>query len=107
MRLIRLLTVPAAAGAIVLLGMSSASAGEVNGTGKATPPGTFGHAASICSFSGLEDGSEGGAGGPGSAPQNWGQIPKEFRDMLATMGEHPGDACNGATGIVAQFGGRG
>ena len=76
MRLIRLLTVPAAAGLLVLAGMSSASAGEITGNGKPTPPGTFGHAASICSFSGLDDGSEGGVGGPGSAPQNWGQIPQ-------------------------------
>jgi hypothetical protein len=107
MRLIRLFTVPAAAGAIILLGMSSASAGEVTGNGNPTPPGTFGHAASICSFSGLDDGSEGGAGGPGAAPQNWGQIPKAVRDMIAAEGEHPGDACNGSTGIVAMSGVRG
>ena len=37
MRLTHLLTVPAAAGAIILLGMSSASAGEINGSGN--PPG--------------------------------------------------------------------
>jgi len=30
-----------------------------------------------------------------------GQIPKEVRDVIATMGEHPGDACNGHTGFLA------
>ena len=29
------------------------------------------------------------------------RIPKEVRDQLATMGEHPGDACNGHTGFFA------
>jgi hypothetical protein len=33
--------------------------------------------------------------------QNWGQIPKEVRDFIATQGEHPGDACNGHTGFLA------
>jgi len=28
--------------------------------------------------------------------QNWGTIPKEIRDFLATIGEHPGTACNGS-----------
>src|SRR3954452_66772 len=77
MRLTHLLTVPAAAGAIILLGMSSASAGEINGTGN--PPGGRGlgasHAASVCAFSGLEDGDGAGFPGPGGAPpQNWGHV---------------------------------
>ena len=59
------------------------------------------HANSICVFSGLADGGEGEPAGPGEPPQNWGQIPKEVRDQLATQGEHPGDACNGHTGILA------
>jgi len=90
----------------------TAFAGEVTGSGKGGPnqdgvPGAVvgifaGEGAnSICAFSGLDDGSEGGAGGPGSAPQNWGQIPKAVRDVIATQGEHPGDACNGHTGFVA------
>ena len=51
-----------------------------------------GHAHSICAFSGLEDGSEGGPAGPGNT-QNWGQIPAQFRP--AGGSEHPGNACNG------------
>ena len=34
-----------------------------------------------------------------SAPR--GQIPKEIRDIIATQGEKPGDACNGHTGFLA------
>ena len=55
MRLIHLLTVPAAAGAIVLLGMSAASAGEAQGNssaGNINETGMRGHANSICAFSG-------------------------------------------------------
>ena len=33
--------------------------------------------------------------------QSWGQIPKDVRDFLSTIGEHPGDACNGSTGHFA------
>jgi len=103
MRLISLLAVPAAAGALVLAGVSPAMAGEVTGNGKPTQGPA--HANSICAFSGLDDGSEGGVGGPGAPPQNWGQIPKAVRDMIATQGEHPGDACNGHTGFLAGGGG--
>ena len=105
MRLTHLLTVPAAAGAIILLGMSSASAGEVTGNGKPTQGPA--HANSICVFSGQEDGSEGGPSGPGTPPQNWGHIPRDLRPILAAEGAHPGDACNGHTGFVAMSGVRG
>ena len=57
MRLTHLLTVPAAAGAIILLGMSSASAGEAQGNssaGNINETGMRGHANSICAFSGSE-----------------------------------------------------
>ena len=27
--------------------------------------------------------------------QNWGSIPPEFRAFLTSIGEHPGQACNG------------
>jgi len=103
MRLIRLVTVPAAAGAIILLGMSSASAGEIGGSGKPTQAPAHTH--SICAFSGLDDGSEGGIGGPGEPPQNWGQIPREFRTVLTAAGESPGVACNGHTGFLSGGGG--
>ena len=89
----------------ILLGgaASTASAGEVNGKGE--PTGALGKAQSICMFSGLADGGEGEPAGPGAPPQSWGQIPKEIRDIIATQGEHPGDACNGHTGFLAGGGG--
>jgi hypothetical protein len=109
MRLIRLFTVPAAAGAIVLLGMSSASAGEINGTGN--PPDGQGlgaaHANSVCAFSGLEDGDGAGFPGPGGAPpQNWGHVQQAERAAGATpadlkaSGSQPGDSCNGHRGFL-------
>ncbi len=101
MRLIRLFTVPAAAGAIVLLGMSSASAGEINGRG--LPVGGQGlgasHAASVCAFSGLEDGDGAGFPGPGGAPpQNWGHVKQGLRaegapaELISSI--RPGISCN-------------
>jgi hypothetical protein len=94
------------AGAVLAVGVVSiggtAFAGEINGSGdhgnpdkgNQTPVAGW-QAGSICAFSGLEDGSEEGSTyGPGNV-QNWGTIPREVRDMLATMGEHPGDACRG------------
>ena len=86
--------------AIVLagLGMSStAFAGEVNGSGtNGNGPleertGAYTNSNSECAFSGLEDGSEGGPAGPGNPPQNWGQIPKEFRPADFS----PAVGCNG------------
>src|SRR4029078_9273804 len=105
MRLTHLLTVPAAAGAIILLGMSSASAGEINGTGN--PPGGEGlgsaHANSICAYSGLQDGDGAGFPGPGGAPpQNWGHdkaalcTPQEAKESRY----QPGDSCNGHSGFL-------
>jgi hypothetical protein len=76
----------------------SAFAGEVTGNGK--PTAAPQHANSICAFSGRNDGEP----PPGrTAPhvQNWGQIPKETRDFLTTIGFHPGDACNGHSGFLA------
>jgi hypothetical protein len=98
----RLRTVLGTTAATLLLlgaGVGSAQAGEVNGKGGDTQGPA--HANSICVFSGLADGGEGEPAGPGNPPQNWGQIPKEVRDVIATQGEHPGDACNGHTGVLA------
>ncbi len=104
------------AGAALALIVSGAGgtafAGEITGSGKGGPngdgtPGAVvgaftpdGHANSICAFSGLADGGEGEPAGPGNT-QNWGSIPKAVRDVIATQGEHPGDACNGHTGFMA------
>ena len=93
-----------AAAAIVAAGVSiggTAFAGEVGGSENGNGPKATTHANSICSFSGLADGGEGEPAGPGNPPQNWGQIPKAVRDVIATQGEHPGDACNGHTGFFA------
>ena len=100
----RLRTVLGTTAATLLLfgaGVGSAQAGEKTGTGEDTQGPA--HANSICVFSGLEDGEEPGTlPGPGEPPQNWGQIPKEVRDVLATEGAQPGDSCNGHTGFLAE-----
>ena len=108
MRLKYLLVVPVATAAISAMAMAPATAGEVTGNGKGTQGPA--HAHSICVFSGLEDGDKTTThprpqpAGPGTT-QNWGQIPKAIRDVIATQGEHPGDACNGHTGFLAGGGG--
>ena len=89
---------------IVGLGSSTAFAGEITGNGKVltTSPHTL-HGRSICAFSGQEDlqflDEEGNPlaephkGDPSHA-QSWGQIPKDVRDFLTTIGSNPGVACN-------------
>ena len=95
----------AVAALMVLGGASAASAGEITGSGKGGPNGdgipaaTQGRANSICAFSGLEDGEEGGEAGPGNT-QSWGQIPKQFRPPVGSP-SHPGNACNGNHGFLA------
>ena len=89
----RLVVMVVSVALFVGVGASAAFAGEITGNGKVT--GAPGHANSECSFSGLEDGSEGTPGGPGNPPQNWGQIPKADRDFLTSIGVNPGVACNG------------
>ena len=107
----KLIAGTAVAGLMLFGGAGAAFAGEVTGSGKGGPngDGTPGattvrgdsiRANSICAFSGLADGGEGEPAGPGNT-QNWGSIPKEVRDIIATQGEHPGDACNGRTGFLA------
>jgi hypothetical protein len=95
--------IAAAALALIVSGAGgTAFAGEINGSrdhgnpdkGNETPVAGF-QAGSICAFSGLEDGSEPGTTyGPGNV-QNWGSIPKDVRDFLETINEHPGEACRG------------
>jgi hypothetical protein len=86
------------AAALATVGAGSSFAGEVTGTGG--PTAAPAHTASICAFSGLNDG-EPPEGRTAEHVQNWGQIPKEERDFLTTIGFHPGDACNGHTGFFA------
>lgn len=89
--------------AIVLsLTAGAVLAGEITGNGKVLKLedggkwGTGLHARSFCAYSGQEDlqFEAGGSKGDPAHAQSWGQIPKEFRDFLASIGAHPGDACN-------------
>ena len=83
-----------AVGAVIVLGSAGgAVAGERGGDGHETPAGD--KARSLCAFSGLDDMDFEAPVQPGVV-QNWGTIPKEVRDFLATIGEHPGTACNGS-----------
>lgn len=101
--------VTAAVTAAVALCAPAANAGEINGNGQFTPNHTFGHAQSICSFSGLEDGDGAGFPGPGGAPpQNWGHSKEAYGATPAerkASGFQPGDSCNGHTGFAAGSGG--
>ena len=109
MRLSHLLTVPVATGAIILLGMSSASAGEAQGNssaGNINETGMRGHANSICAFSGQNPERFLPPTDPDYEPgrvQSWGQIPRAVR--LAIAAERPSVTCNGHTGIIASMGG--
>jgi hypothetical protein len=76
---------------ILVVGANAALAGEITGNGKSlkNPDGTL-NGRSACAFSGQEDDpSE-----TGLIAQSWGQIEKAVRDFLATIGLHPGEACN-------------
>jgi hypothetical protein len=109
---------------VVGLSAGSAFAGEINGKGErpmvvesypildengepvlnpVTGQPEFGHVLhgkSECAFSGLNDEyifeqpEEGPATDGFGRTQNWGQLPKETRDFLRTVGAHPGDSCN-------------
>jgi len=91
--------------ALIVTGTGPAFGGEITGSGKFTPNHTFGHAQSICSFSGLEDGDGGPFPGPGGAPpQNWGHSKQLYGATPAerkASGFQPGDSCNGHSGFVA------
>jgi hypothetical protein len=89
----RILATAVATLAIVGGTAGAASAGEITGNGRPTPINGY-NANSICAFSGLDDMDFLAPVQPGVV-QNWGSIPKEVRDFLATVGEHPGTACNG------------
>ena len=83
----------AGATSIVLLAASAAFAGEVDGKGNPVPGGENGR--SECSYSGQQDDAAADAGFfKGDRVQNWGQIPKAFRDFLKSIKSNPGVACN-------------
>jgi hypothetical protein len=104
----RLLAALGAAAIIASLSASMVLGGEITGNGKVLKVedskwGLGLHARSDCAFSGQEDlqflDDEGNPlaephkGEPGHA-QSWGQIPKEVRDFLTSIGSNPGLACN-------------
>ena len=101
-----------AAAIVVALSASAALAGEVTGNGRKVLTiedskwGTGLHGRSLCASSGQEDlqwfvDEETDAirvenpvkGVPGHA-QSWGQIPREVRAFLTSIGHNPGIACN-------------
>ena len=84
----------------------TAFAGEVNGRGRPTPVSQEGGfvAGSICAFSGLDDGSESGAGVHPGVTQSWGQVVNdfatdggvgEFAQQGVVHDEGPGTNCHG------------
>ena len=81
---------------IMAIGLSSTSvAGEITGNGKwiAGSEEAPLKGKSECAYSGREDEPD----DPlfkGTIAQAWGLISKSTRDFLASVGAHPGDACN-------------
>jgi hypothetical protein len=73
---------------------SAAFGGEVTGNGD--PTAAPDNANSICAFSGQNDG-EPPAGRTAENVQSWGQLTKETRDFLTSIGSAPGDACRGGS----------
>ena len=106
MRTARLGAAVAGAAIVLSLGAGAVFAGEITGNGRLLEV----QGRSECAFSGQEDlqfyvddentikKAEPTRGNPGHA-QSWGQIPREIRDFLTSIGLHPGVACNpsGAT----------
>src|SRR5262245_50019652 len=105
----RILSAVAAAALVLSLSATVALAGEITGNGKSLHVdgggkwGTGLHARSFCAFSGQEDLqfvdendvplATPHKGTPAHA-QSWGQIPKDARDFLTSIGSNPGRACN-------------
>jgi hypothetical protein len=108
----RLLVAAITAAVTVSLSATIVSAGEITGNGKVLKVedskwGTGLHGRSFCAYSGQEDlqflDEEGApldtvVKGVPSHSQSWGRIPKADRDFLATIGMHPGTACNPTQG---------
>jgi hypothetical protein len=78
--------------ALVAVGATSASAGEITGNGKPTQGPA--HANSICVYSGLNDDT---VEEPGRT-QSYGQV---VRAGFKALAPSPGEACNGHTGFFA------
>ncbi len=86
------------AATLVGAGAAVAGAGEITGNGKSLQiaPHTL-HGKSICAFSGLNDTYSGDPTVPDedgfTRTQSWGQLPKEVKAFLTSIGSHPKDTC--------------
>ena len=106
----RLVQAICAAALLASVSASGVLAGEITGNGKllhvdASKWGTGLHSRSLCAYSGQQDlqfyTDDGDTTllpaptkGVPSHAQSWGQIPKDVRDFLTTIGLQPGTACN-------------
>jgi hypothetical protein len=85
--------------AVAALSVNVALAGEVTGNGKSlkNADGTL-NGRSECAFSGLNDTFSGDPAVPDAdgfyRTQNWGQVGKEGRAFLTSIGVDPAHACN-------------
>jgi hypothetical protein len=96
----RKIIVALCAAAVVGVGATAASAGEITGNGKwiagseAAPL----NGKSDCAYSGQNDNFVLGNPVPDAdgftRTQSWGQLDKDVRDFLTTIGVNPGNACN-------------
>ena len=79
---------------ILSMGANAAFAGEVTGNGKdlKDADGNL-NGKSECAFSGRED-TPGDPLFKGEMAQSWGQLTAEWKEILASIGLHPGRACN-------------
>ena len=97
----RLLVMAVTVLAVASLGANVALAGEVTGNGKSlkNPDGTL-NGKSECAFSGLNDTYTGDPDVPDAdgftRTQNWGQVGREGRLFLTSIGVNPANACNPA-----------
>ena len=91
------------AAAFAAVGVGSASAGEMTGSGKwiAGSESAPLKGKSDCAYSGLNDNYVFGTAGPGNPDedgftrtQNWGQVGQAGRAFLTSVGANPGIACN-------------
>jgi hypothetical protein len=92
-----------AAAAFAAVGVGSAFAGEVTGSGRYIAGSDTAplHGKSECAYSGLNDNYVFGTAGPGNPDsdgftrtQNWGQIDPATRAFLTAVGANPGVSCN-------------
>lgn len=94
----RSLTVVAGVIAVGILASPSAYAGEITGNGKSlkNPDGSL-NGASVCAFSGQNDTYSGDPDVPDedgfTRTQNWGQVGREGRIFLTSIGLHPMNTC--------------